>query len=210
MEAEDDLLLLAADACGQGDSPQPLAAPAEVLEEADIFLDLAAAVDAEGECGSAGGSATTGRLQSASGPRLSWAARTAAAGTAGAVPPGHQQRQAVLLSPGAIPRVAPPLANVLPSQQTGAPGRGVALFGASQAPAGGSGSGSSAFTDVGQGTLVERHAGLKVRLPLHRLAGCAQLRLAGSTPKGRVWCGQAWRRRDSILRYMWRSSSCGP
>ncbi|KAL4421928.1 hypothetical protein ABPG77_005212 [Micractinium sp. CCAP 211/92] len=185
MEAEDDLLLLAADACGQGDSPQPPAAPADVLEEADLFLDLAAAVDAEGECGSAGGSATTGRLQSASGPRLSWAARTAAAGTAGAVPPGHQQRQAVLLPPGAIPRVAPPPAHVLPSQQTGAPGRGVALFGASQAPAGASGSGSSAFTDVGQGTLVERHAGLKIKNPRvshtqlrGRLADTAVLRLS--------------------------------
>lgn len=173
MEAEDDLLLLAADACEPAASPQPQLASADVLEEADLFLDLAAAADAEEGGGSASGPTAAGNSASAtSGPRLSWAARTAAAGAAGAVPPGHQARQAVLLPPGTIPRVAPRPALLMPGQQSGAPGRGVSIFGATQTPvvgmqrgAGSSGS-SNAFADVGQGTLVERHAGLKVGTPL--------------------------------------------
>ena len=102
------------------------------------------------------------------GPRLSWAARAAAAGAAGAVPPGHQPRHAVLLPPGAIPRSAPPPQLLQPgSTPATVPRPGVAIFGAAPqrvgAASGGGGSATAGgFTDVGQGTLVERYAGLKV------------------------------------------------
>ncbi|KAL4437421.1 hypothetical protein ABPG75_004560 [Micractinium tetrahymenae] len=192
MEAEDELLLLAAEACEPAAAPEPQAAPANALEDADLFLDLAAAADAAEEGCTA---ADSGSGKAVSGPRLSWAGRAAAAGTAGALPPDHQPRQAVLLPPGAIPRVAPPPPQLVPGQQSGLPGRGVALFGAPQGPAGGmqrgigagsAGSGSgSTFSDVGQGTLVERHAGLKIKNPRvshtqlrGRLADTAVLRLA--------------------------------
>ncbi|PSC68556.1 MCM10-like protein [Micractinium conductrix] len=105
------------------------------------------------------------------GPRLSWAARAAAAGAAGAVPPGHQPRHAVLLPPGAIPRSAPPPQLLQPgSTPATVPRPGVAIFGAAPqrvgAASGGGGSATAGgFTDVGQGTLVERYAGLKIKNP---------------------------------------------
>lgn len=151
------------------------AAPAALEEgfDEDLFMQLAAAAE-EDDAAAAGGSGGGGGGQASksggsAGPRLSWAAKAATAGIAGAVPPGHKPRQAVVLAPGAIPRVAPPPPTALlppSSQASSAPtSRGVATFGApapSAAAAGGTAA-KGGFADVGQGSLVERYAGLKVR-----------------------------------------------
>ena len=154
----------------------PAAAPAGLEEcgDEELFMELAAAAEADEEAGGGSGSGGGGASKSGprppAGPRLSWAAKLAAQGLAGAVPPGHQPRQAVLLAPGEIPRVAPPPPPALLAPQAAAAGsgRGVATLG-SLAPAASMASSSGAagkvgFADVGQGTLVERYAGLKVRL----------------------------------------------
>lgn len=151
----------------------PLAAPLE--EGDDVFLELAAAMEAEEEedgaeepppTASQRSSGAMGGGSSAGGPRLSWAARAAAAGSAGAVPPGHQPRQAVLLPPGSIP-CAPTAPLLLPASQPAAAagGSGVVVFGSRGGVAGGSTGAAAAgtFSDVGQGSLVERYAGLKAR-----------------------------------------------
>lgn len=166
-------------AAGQPGAAAAALAPAVLagLEEGcddDLFMQLAAAAEEEDDAGdrggSGGGSGTASqpsKTSSAGGPRLSWAAKAASAGIAGAVPPGHQPRQAVVLAPGSIPRVAPPPPSALlpPSSQAAPSSRGVATFGApapSKAAAGGAAA-KGGFADIGQGTLVERYAGLKVR-----------------------------------------------
>lgn len=175
-------------------APSPAAGTG--LEEGcdeDLFLQLAAAAEEDDDSGAAaGGSGATASQPSksggSSGPRLSWAAKAATAGIAGAVPPGHKPRQAVVLAPGAIPRVAPPPPSALlplpASQAAAAPiGRGVATFGAPAASAGGAGGAAKGgFADVGQGSLVERYAGLKVR-ELHQSVWCCVL--------ARMLCGHS-------------------
>ncbi|PRW60422.1 MCM10-like protein [Chlorella sorokiniana] len=171
-------------AAGQPGAAAPAPSPAAPagLEEGcddDLFLQLAAAAEEDDDAGAAtgGGSGAVDASQqpskssSSGGPRLSWAAKTATAGI-GAVPPGRKPRQAVLLAPGAIPRVAPPppSALLLPpaSQAAAAPGsRVVATFGAQAGPAAAAGGAAAkgGFADVGQGSLVERYAGLKIKNP---------------------------------------------
>ena len=188
MAAEDIDLQLFMSLADEAGGPADGEGPAAQLEEDDIFLQLAEAANAEGEVadegGSGGNSPPGGGSQRAAtssggGPRLSWAAKAAAVGSAGAVPPGYQPRQAVLLPPGAIPRSAAAPALLLPGQQPGGGGGGgrVAIFGA--APKGGAASGAGAggaaagsFTDVGQGSLVERYAGLKVPAAACQLPAC--------------------------------------
>ncbi|EFN59862.1 hypothetical protein CHLNCDRAFT_133673 [Chlorella variabilis] len=136
----------------------PLAAPLE--EGDDVFLELAAAMEAEEEedgaeepppTASQRSSGAMGGGSSAGGPRLSWAARAAAAGSAGAVPPGHQPRQAVLLPPGSIP-CAPTAPLLLPASQPAAAagGSGVVVFGSRGGVAGGSTGAAAAgtFSDI--------------------------------------------------------------
>lgn len=138
------------------------------MEEGDdIFMHLAAVMgdeDDEDEHSEPAPPLAPGGKQPADGPRLSWAAKAAAAGSAGAVAPGHQPRHAVLLPPGSIPCAPMSHALALPSSQPSAGGH-VAIFGAA-AGVGSKAGGSAAaggFSDVGQGSLVERYAGLKVR-----------------------------------------------
>jgi hypothetical protein len=139
------------------------------MEEGDdIFMHLAAVMgdeDDEDEHSEPAPPLAPGGKQPAGGPRLSWAAKAAAAGSAGAVAPGHQPRHAVLLPPGSIPCAPMSHALVLPSSQPSSGGGHVAIFGAaagSGSKAGGSAA-AGGFSDVGQGSLVERYAGLKVR-----------------------------------------------
>lgn len=175
---DEDLFLQLAQAAEQ----EGAKAPAAALEEGDdIFLQLAEAAEADDDDGGAtaggsGGGGSHSQLSggntaksSGGGPRLSWAATAAAAGAAGAVQPGHKARKVVLLAPGSIPcSTAPPPSVLLPPAAVGLPSRGVATFGAAfgaaSAPSGSAAgaAGKGGFADVGQGSLVERYAGLKV------------------------------------------------
>lgn len=162
MDEHDPLLALAAEAQAEP-QPQPLSARPGGLEEGDDILALAEAMGDDEEDGGADGGGGSAAAAS-HGPRLSWAAKAAAAGTAGAVPLDHRPRQAVLLPPGAIPRTAPPPPSALMPPPPAGGQRGVAVFGAPAAAPSGSGAGvaKGGFADMGQGSLVERYAGLKV------------------------------------------------
>ncbi|KAL4855109.1 hypothetical protein ACK3TF_004331 [Chlorella vulgaris] len=161
------------------------------MEEGDdIFMHLAAVMgdeDDEDEHSEPAPLLAPGGKQPAGGPRLSWAAKAAAAGSAGAAAPGHQPRHAVLLPPGSIPCAPMSHALALPSSQPSSGGGHVAIFGAAAGSGSKAGGAAAAggFSDVGQGSLVERYAGLKIKNPRvshtqlrGRLADTSVLRLS--------------------------------
>jgi hypothetical protein len=176
---------------------------AQLEEGDDAFLELAAALDADEDgddqaSPTAPPGASSGVPGGGGGNRLSWAAKAAAAGAAGAIPLGHKPRHAVLLPPGTLPcfsayaeLTGQPAAAAEPSSK-------VAVFGAGPTAArngglGASGAGAGGFSDVGQGTLVERYAGLKARWGAATTAAFAAASAALSDPRRlahlRTWLG---------------------
>jgi hypothetical protein len=140
------------------------AGPGLLEEGDDPFLALAAAMEADDDPATALAPTNDRRTNTdAGGQGLSWAA-AAAAGTAGAVLPGRQPRHAILLPPGEMP-CAPAAANSLVPASLGGGRAGsagkVVLFGAA-AGSGTPAANAGTFSDVGQGSLIERYAGLKV------------------------------------------------